>query len=368
MRWSTSCKVGAAMAASAVTMVVASAAPGVFAADHLDAPGLKNPDGRPDADINDVYVFPDGGSRTVVAMTTHPGVGALSPSEYATNVLYKINVDTTGDAVEDQAYVYRFSPKRAGGHQLYTVTRYTGSGARTLRDGTVVAGDRTGRSASTRGAVAGGRSFAGLRSDPFFFDLAAFRGTVLGQDTGRTICDGKQADFFRDLNTNAVVLSLPNAALAPSINVWATTLSGNGNQIDRMGRPAINAVFNDGEAKNRFNRTQPSDDRLITTGAITGALRKFSGLDAEKAYTESELDTLAGVLLPDVLAYDRTKPVAGPLNGRALADDVIDAELNIVTGGFAFSGRDAKGAIPGDCVATHTDYRTTFPFLGMPHS
>jgi hypothetical protein len=58
---------------------------------------------------------------------------------------------------------------------------------------------------------------------------------------------------------------------------------------------------------------------------------------------------------------------AGPLNGRGLADDVIDAELNIVTGGFAFAGRDANGAIPTDGVGPHGDYMATFPYLGVPH-
>jgi hypothetical protein len=58
---------------------------------------------------------------------------------------------------------------------------------------------------------------------------------------------------------------------------------------------------------------------------------------------------------------------AGPLNGRGLANDVIDAELNIVTGGFAFEGRNNIGAIPTDGVPAHGDYLPTFPYLGVPH-
>ena len=58
---------------------------------------------------------------------------------------------------------------------------------------------------------------------------------------------------------------------------------------------------------------------------------------------------------------------AGPLNGRALADDVIDAELNIVTGGFPFAGRNNVGAIPTDGVWAHGDYLSSFPYLGVPH-
>jgi hypothetical protein len=100
---------------------------------------------------------------------------------------------------------------------------------------------------------------------------------------------------------------------------------------------------------------------------IASTLRHFSSLDTEGQYRESDLNTLNGVLLPDVLTFDASKPVAGPLNGRWVADDVIDAELNIVTGGFPFAGRDAKGAIRQDCVGAHSDYTGIFPFLGAPH-
>ena len=41
---------------------------------------------------------------------------------------------------------------------------------------------------------------------------------------------------------------------------------------------------------------------------------------------------LTPVLLPDLLTFDTTDPSTF-LNGRALADDVIDFELNLLTGG-----------------------------------
>ena len=76
------------------------------------------------------------------------------------------------------------------------------------------------------------------------------------------------------------------------------------------------------------------------------------------------------MLFRSVLVYDRTSSLPAPLNGRALADDVIDVELNITTGGDPlglFAGRDATGAVPGDGVGPHTDYLATFPYLGVPH-
>ncbi len=364
------------LAASAVTIAGGTAGFG-FAADHLDAPGLTSPSARPDADINDVYVFnSDKKGNSVLAVTTGPGAGAIAPLTYAIDVAYKINVDQTGDAVEDLAYVVRFEKdKGAKGkakdkapRQGFSVTKYVGAGAQTMTGGKVVAkGQSNEPEASIKG---GGKAWTGLRSDPFFFDLDAFRQVVLGQDRGRTgFCDkaGQGVDFFGMLNTNAIILDIPNTTLGGKIGVWAQTLTSDGTPIDQMGRPAINAVFNSGDDKNAFNNTPPSQQTAKFAGNVNKTLAKFSALDTEGVYAPEILSALSGVLIPDMVTFDTATPAVGPLNGRALGDDVIDAELNIVTGGYQVPGRDAKGAIGSDCVAAHTDIRSSFPYLGKAH-
>lgn len=354
-----------AVAVAAVAMALGTAPLLVLGADHLDAPGLMSPEGQMTADINDVYVFQgaDAG-RTVIAVTTHPAAGAISPVKYATDVKYVVNVDNSGDAIPDLAYVMQFEGEKK--KQDWTLTRFSGEKARTLSGkGKRVAEGETGRVEKARGT----KAFAGLRSDPFFFDLAAFRDDVLGQPQGRSFCDqpgAKGVDFFTALNTNGIVIEQADGKLGGKIGVWATTI-GEGGQIDRMGRPAINTVFNSGNDKNVFNASRPRDDDAGFGDNVEAVLGTFSGLDSEGSYSASQLDTLRGVLLPDVVTYDTSTAAAGPLNGRALADDVIDAELNITTGGFPFPGRNATGAIPSDCVGPHTDYLAKFPYLGTPH-
>jgi hypothetical protein len=338
-------------------------------ADHLDAPGLSSPEGRLDADINDVYVFEGSNdAKTVVAVTTHPAAGAIAPLKYAKDVKYKINVDQDSDALEDLAYVWRFGSGKAG-EQTYKVYKYEGSGARTLTGGDLIAEGKMGKSKKLSG---GGKTFVDLRSDPFFFDLDAFRDDVLGQDLDRNFCDqagGTGIDFFAALNANAIVLEVPDGHLGGSIGVWATTIGEDG-QIDRMGRPAINTVFQSGANKNAFNAGQPRDDHEVFGEHAGEVLATFSGLDTEGPYTDGEIDTIVSILYPDILTYVTGTPSQGPLNGRGLDDDVIDAELNIATGGLDLSGtgaRDGVGAITGDCVPTHTDLMETFPYLGTPH-
>jgi hypothetical protein len=360
----------AAVTAAALMLAIGAAPLFVFGADHLDAPGLSSPETRSDADINDLYVFEgSNASKTVIAVSTHPAAGAIAPLKYAPDIKYVVNVDTDGDAIQDIAYVWRFR-SGSGARQPVSLKRYEGTGAKSLTGGASIVSFRDGVKTGDVRTAAKHKVFAGLRSDPFFFDLDAFLNDVLGAGGDRHFCDqdGGTAgiDFFEALNVNAVVLEVPDGLLGQNIGVWATTIGGDG-QIDRMGRPAINTVINSGADKNAFNAGRPRDDRAVFGDNARAVLSTFSALDVEGVYAAEALDTLVSVLLPDLLTYDTATTAAGPLNGRALADDVIDAELNIVTGGFPFAGRDAVGAITGDCVGAHSDLLSTFPYLGQPH-
>jgi hypothetical protein len=365
----------------------------VSGADHLDAPALGGlSDGmgnfaphsdHGDRDINDVYVFQGSNpSRTVLAMTTNPAVNvpAVQPMPaYGTNVRYILNFDRNGDAVQDLAYVLRFGAPAPDGSQTYRLTRYTGSNARSLAEGVSWGSGSTGGS-GVGSARDGVRIFAGRRSDPFFFDLTGFAGSIggLGTDCLQQLApegvDCMPTDFFAGLDTNAIVLEIPDDALGGQIGVWGQTTyreDGIWKKGDQMGRPAINTVFNPSDLKNAFNRTPPSRQRTAMNGVfrtnVINTLMAFSALDSEGAYSSTQAGILADVLLPDVITYDTSTAAVGPLNGRALADDVIDAELNIVTGGFAFAGRDAIGGLTGDEVGPHGDYLSVFPYLGAPH-
>jgi hypothetical protein len=62
-------------------------------------------------------------------------------------------------------------------------------------------------------------------------------------------------------------------------------------------------------------------------------------------------------LVPDVLTVDFSNS-AGFLNGRSPADDVIDAELNVLS----------KGAVTTDLVdANDAGFPGTFPYLAAAH-
>jgi uncharacterized protein DUF4331 len=384
----------AAFGAALVALTIGAAPILTRAADHLDAPALGgtvvNGQIAPhsehgDRDINDVYVFraPDNAHRTVIAMTVNPAIN-LFGGTFGRNVRYVFNIDRNGDNRADLAYVARFSRPEADNDspflsQDYRIKKYTGSDARSLEDGVTVAwGETNEGNATTRNSL---KAWAGVRSDPFFFDLTGFIGTTTFLKTGTAVGGdalGKDpTDFFLNLNTNAIVLSIPNSQLPDTIGVWATTSyfkDGRWRKADQMGRPAINTVFNPAADKDLFNRTAPNVQATAYDGKfrknVVAGLKFFSSLDSEGAYSDAQAAALAAVLIPDVLVYSRSSSLPAPLNGRALADDVIDVELNVTTGGDPldlFPGRNATGAVPGDGVGPHTDYLATFPYLGKPH-
>jgi hypothetical protein len=199
--------------------------------------------------------------------------------------------------------------------------------------GAVIAEGTTGEDISVRG---GGTLHAGLFDDPFFFDLNAFLGSYDFCNAPGGTAGSSGSDFFAGLNVSAIVLEVPSSSLGPdNIGVWART-ELDGAQVDRMGRPAINTVFIPSSSKNAYNETKPRQDA-----------KKFSQF----------LGDFAPVLLPDILTID-TSSSAGFLNGRQLADDVIDIELQIITGNPA----------AGDCVdGNDVGFPGAFPYLAEPH-
>jgi len=351
----------------------------VSGADHLDAPTVKL-DKR--IDITDVYAFRTSASRTALVLNVNPLLSPAStrPAQFRPSALYEFKLDTNGDSFADIAYRVRFgAPTRLPGsavRQTFQVRRATGAAARrTEWSGTLLTNGRTtavNRPLSTAFLAGGGAAFAGARDDPFFFDLPGFvefkkqllagstnLGVLLGGFTG--------TDTFAGTNISSIVLNLPNSKIGgtgKTIGYWATTAirqSGNWVQVERMGRPAINTVFNHSNAeKEAANRLKPSDDRAVDRDNVLGVLDAIGDvLDANALprYSPATEGAIADTLLPDILTLQLGNG-SGFLNGRRLGDDVINAELGLLT----------NGNITSDGVdANDRTFSNAFPYLAAPN-
>src|SRR6266702_3923211 len=235
-------------------------------ADHLDAPGLMSPNMDARIDITDHYAFqkPGDASKSILIFNVNPLAPTLADSfEHA--AIYEIKVDTDADAIAEIAFRITFSPK-VNGRQTATVRRATGANAAgNNKGGHMIIKDAPVNFDSSITITESGpyKFYAGLRSDPFFFDLLGFLNGL--KFTG--------SDFFIDKNVFSMALDIPNRLLGtnPKVGVWTRTLvpmlmqPDHRTQADQMGRPAINTVFNHGNDKNLFNLTQPAAQRTTPT-------------------------------------------------------------------------------------------------------
>jgi hypothetical protein len=319
---------------------------------HYSGPDYGFPHGDARLDLTDLYAFPKPGdpSKSILIMNVHPSVGVnpagpTTDEPFATEAIYELRIDTNGDLVADVAYRVRFSSDKGGG-QTATVRRVEGEqAAGTGDDGqTIIEGAPVSTGLDSLVTEAGDYRFlAGWRSDPFFFDTMGALNNL--QFTGD--------DFFADKDVCSIVLEVPNSALGSgTMGLWHRTVDGTDGkwvQADR-GALASQSVFLPGDEKAAYQAGQPADDaRFIAVFAHS--------LEHTGGYTPEEARRAAGVLLPDILPYDPSKPASYPANGRILTDDAIDVFLSILT----------NGKVTGDKVGPHKDLLTSFPYVGPPH-
>ena len=194
------------------------------AADHVDSPIVT---ADQSADIADVYSFANG-DNLVLAMTLSNAQAApeiqLGRSIFDPEVLYQFKIDDDGDAEEDLVIQAVFVGNAT--NQVMKVRgpappEVTGTRARLLSGPSMNVRVSTGPEpilAERRGV----RLFAGVRDDPFFFDLVRFNQILAGDAAG--FADPGD-DFFAGLNVYAIVIEVPLASVGdPSmLSVWGTT-------------------------------------------------------------------------------------------------------------------------------------------------
>ena len=381
------------------------------AADAADTADNYN---RIGAGLADAYLFPSptNASNVVLVMDVHALIPAGQSASFDPQVLYQFKIDNTGDYVEDLVIQARFVG--TGPSQRVVVS----GPVKPIRTGTTSV---LGRPYPTIGTInqtfspaAGMQVFAGVRSDPFFFDLNRFyaifpdRATpllgvqvdspsIMAADTpqvngfhgfppGSGFDNSPAMDFFANLNVLSIVVELPRAALGGgTVHLWETTSLPNGftyAQEDREGRPGIKTVLSTVTA--RRHQINSMDNPTDDVAQLKNDILTFMNFPAGRSAALS--NALASMLVPDVLTAnlsDMSKAsylgvetggfTGGKFGGRALQDDVVDIDLMAIFGptipalGLAPDDGAEKPQFETDNVGPHTDYLNVFPYLGNPH-
>jgi len=389
------------------------------ASDHGDTAENYN---RIGADMTDVYIFPSpqNDNNVVLVMDVHGLIPAgQGPNvSFDPGVLYQIKIDTTGDDVEDlviQAKCFGTGADQqvaiAGPMKPLTTGTTAIFGRRNPVLGTInqiFQPDPNGQPNLT--------VFAGVRADPFFFDVEQFytifpdRMTPLtgkvenypnpnNPQAGGFRPVGQAQDFLADLNVLSVVVELPRSSLGGGvIRVWETTSIFSStdfkyHQQDRLARPAVNeALATVSNLRHHINNTDnPTDD----ANQLKTDIESFLTFPAGRSVAIKK--AIEAVLVPDVMIADlsqtgvkaaylgvETQGLSGSkFGGRALTDDVIDISLGVVFGSTiptlsALNPNLFGGVIPDDgneLPTFETDnvddsdkvFLNTFPYLGVPH-
>ena len=442
------------LALTTALLAVAVAAPASYASSHREAP-LTALD--PTADDTDFYVFKAADAPKAVTFVANwipfeDPAGGPNFYRFDDRAHYYINVDNTGDGRYDIRYLFTFNTRHRvpgtylyglGGPitsprdkdlnilQSYTVTRETYRNgkpvsAQILASGLPTPPDNVGQKttpdypATAAKAVerlkGGGKVFAGQRDDPFFASLGRIFDTVnlTGAGLGNK---GGGVDDLAGYGVHSIVLQIPAAQVTRDhkpvtdakagnavIGAWTSTerqgLSVNGGgagwrQVSRLGNPLVNEVIIPLADKDKFNRTQPSDDatnygKYVVKPGIAAALNAL--YPQVKAPESNRTDIVQAVLqgIPGLNAFPGkagklptdtikinlgiappskpnrlgvlAKDNAGYPNGRRLTDDVVDIDLQVVAGVL-------KGnKVPlGDGVdANDVPFKDEFPYLADP--
>ncbi|WP_409237155.1 DUF4331 domain-containing protein [Streptomyces sp. PA5.6] len=251
------------------------------------------------------------------------------------------------------------------------------------------------RDQAVRKVAGGGTSYVGQADDPFFLDLQVFD-SLYGGDLSQV-----GDDTLKGYSVNSVALQVPTAEIRqsekqPTVGVWSTTqrknAKGDYTQVSRLGNPLVNELVVPLRDKDKFNASSPWNDadflQYVQKPELARLLEKVYGI---KAAPEPRKDLVSVFLtgVKDLNQPPNVRPAealrlntsikpsddpkrlgvldgdtAGFPNGRRLADDVVDIELQAVAGELVGNKNDLGDAVDTNDMA----FGKTFPYLALPTS
>jgi hypothetical protein len=313
---------------------------------------------------------------------------AVNFTSFDKNVLYRIEIENTGDARPDQFIDITFSPRTASNQPQIARIKLPGPSVKNIFTAPTTIATQAATAPNptiTTDANSGVSFFAGEVDDPFFFDIPAFARFLASVAAGTpdpTVFN-RGRDTFAGYNILAIVLSVPRerirgAATNNIIGVDAVAFRqrqnvgaegiirsvGKFRRLDRSGNPAVNVALIPFTRKDQYNSSTTVDD---ANGKFAPSIISIlQGLGTDQAH----INALAGVAVTkgDFEHLDLsiantgngggTNAAAAFPNGRRPGDDVIDTLLTII----------ANGTTLGDNVNSNdVAFRNIFPFFAAPH-
>ena len=387
--------------------LIALLTPGIIvASDHDD--GEVDIKGRA-VNLTDLYVYREKDQNSgaadgdlVFTMNSNPRSVARYQYYFSTTALYQFHitqvsdVNSTPTGRSDIILRFAFSPPNNRGMQAVAVTVVRNGSetvAKTTVNGGLIATTPLNSNAVVNTVPVGGSNltvFAGLREDPFFFDVEQFfrvRAAALGTGPRTAFKEPSQAiDFTKGYNVNTIAVRVPKAFLqagtgANTFDVWSTVSirdgAGGFKQFERLARPAINeGLIVTPAYLEAFNNIPPRLDLSAAAAPVRQeAVATLNAVDLLDGRDNVDPNAIAGAFLPDVMRIDTTKTsgyasatnAQGSLiGGRLPMDDVIDITLGALVGSPVGDNVSYNGT-PGNPAQGHKPLEPNFPYLALPN-
>ncbi len=377
-----------------VALIIGASAMYITASDHDD--GELDTKGR-NRNLTDLFVFREqdqrpgfGQGNLVFVMNTNPRSVARQQYYFSDTARYEFKItrvndnDATPTGKEDITLRFEFDPPNNNDRQNFTLTALRRNGS-TIRSQSLRTTPLNTSPAINNVSLGGSNLavFAGLREDPFFFDVEQFFRVRAGArgigPKEKFRSPNKARDFAAGYNVNAIAVRVPIKFLQGSTNaqtfdVWETISiqSGNGfKQFERLGRPAINeGLIVDNDLLNIFNSVPPSADLSPAAKPVRDEAVKT--LLAFNNNNQAQVNKIAGAFLPDVMRIDTTgksgygnalNANGSPIRGRMLKDDVVDITLGVVTTGRIKTDNVSYNGASGNSAQGHNPLVNSFPYL-----
>ena len=363
-------------------------------ADHFSGPGVM---GDPAVDLTDFYAFvsPERAGHMVLIANVFPlaGEGAL----FSDAVDYGFRLRA---ASRDASSITGFSIFRTEANIVARFGCPVSPGQAQPAAIVLQTGEKVEFQTGTPAESLGMRVFAGLRSDPFFMDVAAAKKT---DQEGRLAYTnpGTNTVQFRDclsivveISNEAVFSMLGRSGLIAAVAETGGRGGHKALRIERLGRPELkNLVLSSPahdhrspthELRDLYNREDAFDlsvqYRPLYQSRLDGTLSFFDNLDGEVAWPmlPDGGHPLREMFLNDCLVLDPTLPFSRgnfleieqslladkphrTSGGRWLDDDIVDEMLTLFVNG-------GKGPRVGDFVDAPTKPADLhFPFVREPN-
>ena len=161
------------------------------------------------------------------------------------------------------------------------------------------------------------------------------------------------------------------AACSDDDTTTAPPINRSFDQIERLGNPLTSEVFLAKRNHGFHNSGSPNTDAANHGIELRAFVRNVGGR------SETVANTIATVLLPDMLIVQTDKPGSGAgwltwalsnaYGGRKLTDDVVDAGLAAIFGPLLSSQNVTPQLVTDNVSANDKPFSTTFPYLTTPH-